>query len=149
MVILRSTRVAAVAGRSDTPVGRGAMPHTALTLTIGCDALDDSRLEAMTRGLVRSLRDAGIDAAPAPAAPAPTGTKGDPVTLGTILLGLIGSGGVAVTLLQVLKAYLERKSTLKFEITRADGRKVSLDAAWFGSAQLAQTQKVLTELLQE
>jgi hypothetical protein len=125
------------------------MQRRELTLTIRCDELDDSRLDTMVRGLVRSLREEGIDAAPAPAREAVPGVKGDPVTLGAIVLGLIGSGGVAVTLLQVLKAYLERKSTLRFEITRADGRKVSLDASWFGKAQWAQTQTIIAGLLQE
>ena len=125
------------------------MQRQELTLTIRCDELDDSRLDMMARGMARSLREEGIDAAPAPAQDAAPGVKGDPVTLGAIVLGLIGSGGVAVTLLQVLKAYLERKSTLRFEITRADGRKVSLDAAWFGKAQWAQTQTIIASLLEE
>jgi hypothetical protein len=77
------------------------------------------------------------------------GKKGDPVTIGAIVLTLIQTGGVAVTLLQVLKAYLARKSTMRFELTRADGRKVSLDASWFNKAQMEQTQKVLTDLLKD
>jgi hypothetical protein len=125
------------------------MPRRELTLTIGCDELDDSRVDAMARGMARSLREAGVDAAPAPASDITPGAKGDPVTLGTIVFALIGSGGVAVTLLQVLKAYLERKSTLRFEITRADGRKVSLDATWFSPAQLTQTHNIIAGLLEE
>ncbi|HUB15765.1 MAG TPA: hypothetical protein VMB34_27715 [Acetobacteraceae bacterium] len=125
------------------------MLHPDVTLSIICDEFDASRLDAMARALARSLRNEGIDAVPAAAPDATPGAKGDPVTLGTIVLALIGSGGVAVTLLQVLRAYLERKSTLRFEVTRADGRKVSLDASWFGKAQLAQTQTILARLLEE
>jgi hypothetical protein len=118
-----------------------------VTLTIGCNELDDSQLGAVARAMIRGLQDEGLDATAARAADAVSGTKGDAVTIGTIALSLIGSGGVAVTLLQVLKAYLERKSTLCFEITHPDGRKVSLDASFFGKAQMEQTRKILTDLL--
>jgi hypothetical protein len=124
------------------------MPRTDVTLTIGCTELDDSRLDAITRAMTRSLQDEGLDAATARAADAVPGTKGDAVTIGTIALSLIGSGGVAVTLLQVLKAYLERKSTLCFEITHPNGRKILFDASFFGKAQLEQTRKILTDLLE-
>lgn len=123
------------------------MPRTDVTLTIGCDGLDDSRLDAMTRAMTRSLQGEGLDAAEVRAPDGP-GKKGDAVTIGTIALSLIGSGGVAVTLLQVLKAYLERKSTLYFEITRPNGQKVVFDASCFGKAQLDQTRKALTDLLE-
>jgi len=106
----------------------GSMPRMDLNLTISCDELDDSRLDAMTRAVTRSLQDEGLDAAVARTADSVPGTKGDAVTIGTIALSLIGSGGVAVTLLQVLKAYLERKSTLCFKITHPDGRNVSYPA---------------------
>ncbi len=124
------------------------MPPMDVILTLGCSELDDSKLDAMTRAVTRSLQDEGLDAAMAPAADGVPGIKGDAVTIGTIALSLIGSGGVAVTLLQVLKAYLERKSTLCFEITHPDGRKVSFDASFFGKAQLNQTREILTDLLE-
>ena len=52
-----------------------------------------------------------------------------------------------VTLLQVLKAYLERKSSISFQVTRPDGQKVTVNASTFGAAQLEQTRKLLTDLL--
>jgi hypothetical protein len=123
------------------------MPHIDVILTVGCSELDDGKLVDMARAMTRSLRDEGLDAAAVQAADGLPGMKGDPITLGAIALSLIGSGGVAVTLLQVLKAYVERKSTLRFEITHPDGRKVSLDAGFFEKAQLEQTRKILTDLL--
>jgi hypothetical protein len=124
------------------------MSGTDVTLTIRCNDLDASRLDAMTRAMTRSLRDEGLDATAARAADAVPGAKGDAITSATIVLSLIGSGGVAVTLLQVLKAYLERKSTLCFQITHPDGRKLSFDASFFGKAQQEQTRKILTDLLE-
>lgn len=125
------------------------MPRTDVTLTISSEELDDRRLNSMVRAMVRSLRNEGITAVPASLPDTIPGSKGDPITLGAIAMALIGSGGVAVRLLQVLRVYLERKSTLRFEITRGDGRKVSLDASWFGKAQWEQTQGIVTKLLAE
>ena len=117
------------------------------TLTIDSDEPDLSRLDAMTRAVARSLQAEGIDAAVAGAPDTVAGSKGDAVTVGTIALSLIGSGGVVVTLLQVLKAYLERKSSISFQVTRPDGQKVTVNASTFGAAQLEQTRKLLTDLL--
>lgn len=125
------------------------MANDDIILKLECADFDDSRIDAVTRDLARSLREEGVGAAMASQGDAGPGKKGDPVTIGAIVLTLIQTGGVAVTLLQVLKAYLARKSTMRFELTRADGRKVSLDASWFNKAQMEQTQKVLTDLLKD
>jgi hypothetical protein len=125
------------------------MANDDIILKLECADYDDSRIDAVTRDLARSLREEGVGAAMASQGDAAHGKKGDPVTIGAIVLTLIQTGGVAVTLLQVLKAYLARKSTMRFELTRADGRKVSLDASWFNKAQMEETQKVLTDLLKD
>jgi hypothetical protein len=125
------------------------MANDDIILKLECADYDDSRIDAVTRDLARSLREEGVGAAMASQGNAAPGKKGDPVTIGAIVLTLIQTGGVAVTLLQVLKAYLARKSTMRFELTRADGRKVSLDASWFNKAQMEETQKVLTDLLKD
>ena len=125
------------------------MANDDIILKLECADYDDSRIDAVTRDLARGLREEGVGAAMASQGDAAPGKKGDPVTIGAIVLTLIQTGGVAVTLLQVLKAYLARKSTMRFELTRADGRKVSLDASWFNKAQMEETQKVLTDLLKD
>jgi hypothetical protein len=125
------------------------MANDDIILKLECADYDDSRIDAVTRDLARSLREEGVGAAMVSQGDAAPGKKGDPVTIGAIVLTLIQTGGVAVTLLQVLKAYLARKSTMRFELTRADGRKVSLDASWFNKAQMEETQKVLTDLLKD
>jgi hypothetical protein len=124
------------------------MPPTDVILKIGCEDLDAGGLDATARAMTRSFQDEGWDASLAPSAESERGKKGDAVTIGTVVLTLIGSSGVVVTVLQVLKAYLERKSTLHFEITRPDGQKIQLDASYFGKSQLDQTQKMLTDLLE-
>lgn len=85
------------------------MANDDIILKLECADYDDSRIDAVTRDLARSLREEGVGAAMASQWDAAPGKKGDPVTIGAIVLTLIQTGGVAVTLLQVLKAYLARK----------------------------------------
>jgi hypothetical protein len=120
-----------------------------IVLRIDCAELDDSQLQAFGRDVARSLRNEGFSAVMASSEDAAPGSKGDPITIGAIILTLVQTGGVAITMLQVLKTFLERKPTLRFELTRADGRKVSLDASWFSKSQLQQTQKILGDLIKD
>ena len=65
--------------------------------------------------------------------------------IGDILLAALGSGTV-VALLQVLKSYVERKPTLRFEIERADGNKLKIEAEHFSAAQIEQTLQKVQQL---
>lgn len=68
------------------------------------------------------------------------GTKGDAVTLGQIALTAVGSGGVLAALMPVLKAYVERKPTLRIEIEETvDGKKVKIEAEHLRTGQIKQT----------
>ena len=116
-------------------------------LTLECADFDASRLQGLAGDLARSLREEGVGEAAPHRGEGGAGQKGDAVSIGTIVLTLIQTGGVAVTLLQVLKAYLARKSTMSFELTRPDGQKLRLDAAWFGRTQLEAAQKLLADFL--
>jgi hypothetical protein len=119
-----------------------------LEIKLSCPDLDESKLQALTRDLVRSLRDQNVGESSLATGESKPGKKGDPVTIGNIILTLIGSGGVAVGLVHVLRAYVERKSSLHFEVTRADGEKRVLNATNFGKGQLESTQNMLAEFLQ-
>ena len=57
----------------------------------------------------------------------PEGVKGDPVTVGTILVTLLASGGVITALIDVLKTWIKRqeKRSVTVEI---GGDKISLNA---------------------
>ena len=120
-----------------------------VVLKLKCADLDDSRVQSLTGDLARSLRDEGVGEASMQRDAAGHGQKGDAATVGAIVLALIQTGGVAVTLLQVLKAYLARKSTIRFELTRPDGRKIVLDAAWFGRHQLDAARAMIADFLKE
>lgn len=125
------------------------MTRDEVLLKLDCPELAPDRLHVIAGDLARSLREEGLRQASLKQDGSTPGQKGDPVSIGTIVLTLIQSGGVAVTMLQVLKAYLARKSTLRFDMTRADGRNIHLEAASFGTAQIEATHKLLSEFLKE
>jgi Caspase domain len=94
-----------------------------LKLCVSSDSRSGESLQHLTREFCAHLqRDGRFDAKIPEAACAP-GAKGDPITIGSVLLTLLSSGAVTA-LLHVIKAYCERESGLSFEIQRPDGEKV-------------------------
>ena len=118
-----------------------------LSLNLRCDDLDETRLQEMTQALAKSIREQNLGAVRLDQQPSWAGKKGDAVALGSIILTLVSSGGVVVSLVQVLKAYIERKASLSFELSRADGKKVVLNAENLGSAQIRATSEMVDQFL--
>jgi hypothetical protein len=102
--------------------------ESSFRLQLTCSDLDESSLQAITREVAKSLRDESVGKATLLEPATHSGAKGDPITIGNIVLALVGSGGVAVSLVQVLKAYVERKQTLTVELVKPDGTKLSFTA---------------------
>jgi len=75
---------------------------------------------------------------------ATTGAKGDPITVGLIVMALIKSGA-AVALLNCLKALFLREKKLKIKVTTKDGRTVELDATNVDSEAVRQQLAALEE----
>jgi len=99
-----------------------------ILLSIFAIDLDDESLQELTRRLSQDLRDeAGIEASFAEQ-PAAAGTKGDLAIIGQILIAAVGVGGPIVALVNVLKAYVQRKPSLQFEFQSRDGNKVKITA---------------------
>ena len=117
-------------------------------LSLSSGVLSDESIQRLTYDLCGSLRrelDGDATLGESPSAP---GTKGgDPVTIGTIVLSLIGSGGVAVALINLFKSYIDRGQHLKISVTRPDGKIVEVVADNLGPAQLQETIKLIEELL--
>jgi hypothetical protein len=61
----------------------------------------------------------------------------------------LGSSGTVVTLLQVLKSYVERKPTLRIELEVPDGRKLKLEAEHLRPEQIEQTLQAVKQLWPE
>ncbi|MCX6632757.1 MAG: hypothetical protein NTW28_34590 [Candidatus Solibacter sp.] len=94
----------------------------------------DEERQELARDLVRVLnRETDITAALPEAAPAPLGSRGDPVTIGTIALTFL-TGGSAVALIKVLETYL---------------KSLSIHAENLRTDQIEQTEELTRQFFQE
>ena len=110
--------------------------HTQVFVSILDPESKPSNSAGLTREFVATLnRLPGIDAT-LPETEAEPGYRGPPLS-GEIILQLIASGGVVVTLINVLRSYFDRKPSLEFELTRKDGTSLKLKAENFNEQQIA------------
>ena len=119
--------------------------ETLFRLQLTCAEVSESSLQAITREVAKSLRNQNVGKTTLSEIPSHSGAKGDPITVGSIVLALVGSGGVAVSLIQVLKVYVERKRTLQFELVRPDGKKLSFTAENLADKDLMQNASKVME----
>lgn len=116
------------------------------TLSIISPSIDEEDLNELSLDLCRTINDeTDIKAEPATTTSERRGDKGDLITIGTLALGLISSGGVVVTLIDVLKSYLERGRPIEIELEHPDGRKLKIKGDDVRQEQLDQTMKVACE----
>ena len=101
------------------------MTDASLTVSLSAD-IPDARLAQLTRDLERDLSRAGMRARPVQAPPVP-GQRGEPITLGVLVLAVVTSGTVKA-LIDCFKAYLSRERTLTIKCARADGTQVEVTA---------------------
>lgn len=123
-------------------------------VTLNSEQLDDVRLQALTLDLCNAINDAGADGdvSNITARPQTTssqeGSKGvDPAMVGTIVMTLIGAGGVVVQLVQVLKAYVMRDRRLTVDIQAPSGASIKLDASNLAEKPLHETAELLRKVL--
>jgi hypothetical protein len=120
-----------------------------IALKLQCDSLDEGRLQDITRDLAKSLRDLNLGAIEIPESAGTAVTKGVPLDLNSIVMTLIGSGGVAVSLIAVLKAYVERKSTIVFRISRKNGTTLEFSSENLSEGKTQASMNMLEEFLKE
>lgn len=97
-----------------------------INLSLSSDELDKDELQQLTRQLCLALReDIGVDASLAKQDYAP-GTRG--AEWAQIVIAAIGSGGVAVALVNVLTEWVKRKKSLTIKAEDKDGRKIEITA---------------------
>ena len=123
------------------------MKEVQIGVQLKCDDLSESKLQALTREMLQSLKKARLGPPTLPEIESKGEAKGDPVSLGTILLALVGSHGVAVSLAQVLKAYVDRKPSWAVELKRHDGTSLKLKAENLHREQFEHTTKIVEEFL--
>ncbi len=95
-----------------------------INLSLSSDELDKDELQHLTRQLCLSLReDVKVEAELAKQESAP-GTRG--AEWAQIVIAVIGSGGVAVALANVLTEWVKRKKSVTVKVEDKDGRKIEI-----------------------
>ncbi len=113
-----------------------------INLSLSSDELDKDELQQLTRQLYLSLReDIGVDASLAKQESVP-GAKG--AEWAQIIVAAIGSGGVAVALVNVLTEWAKRKKSLTIKAEDKNGRKIEITAENQNAAELTELLKSLT-----
>lgn len=111
-------------------------------LVLSCSSLSPEQLHSLTADLHRTLcRETEIEATWSEQ-PGGAGSKGDPLTVGTLLLSLASSGAM-VALINVFKALFERSSSIEVELQREEGSKVRIRAENLRGDQLQRTLETL------
>ena len=118
------------------------------TLQLTASDLSDEDLQVLTRELSKTLNDETEAKATLPEETGESGSKGDPITLGTIILTALTSGTV-VALFNVIKSYIERKPSLELEFTRKDGQQLKIKAEQLNKDQIDQTIQLANDFIGE
>lgn len=117
-----------------------------MTLRLRSDELSDVQLQSSTLELRRLIEtETEADAVPARAA-ASEGTKGDPITVGTLALTFLTSGA-AVSVFKALETWMAQKRKIDLEATRPDGRKLVIRAEDLGTKQMEATQRLFEDFM--
>ena len=113
------------------------MTPQSAALIISSSETGPDKLQEVTRDLCKTInRETDIEAA-IPESPGVPGSKGDAITIGTIGLGFITGGG-AVALINVLKAYMDRGNQLEMKFEK-DGRSLTINAKNVDSEEIDRT----------
>ena len=117
------------------------------TLILGAGDLEGQELQALTRELAANLNRETDARAILPEGAGPLGARGDAALIGQIVLTVM-STGTAAALLGVLKAFFERRPSLRVAIRRPDGSELEITASGLERQRLDQTVVMAREFLQ-
>ena len=119
-----------------------------MELTLRSSELSDDRLQRVTEELAAVLQnEAGISAQP-PEGEAQVGSRGDPITIGVLLVTALSSGAVGA-LFNSLTAFFQRSKTLEIDIKRADGTSLTLKSENVSEEDRDRTLEHLREFVED
>ena len=116
-----------------------------IQLILTNDDLNEDSLQLLTQDLMQTLGSETDIQAEIVQGEAVQGKKGDPVTLGVLALSFITSGA-AVALIEVLKSYVTRSSSIQFEVKSGD-KVVKFNAKDFKADQIEQVINSVKQLI--
>ena len=88
----------------------------------------------------------GVVSRTPPAAATEPGKKGDPITLGAIVIAAVAGGGALTALVNTIGSYLARDRRTEVEIQTPDGRKVRISSQAFKPVELEETLRPLLDM---
>jgi hypothetical protein len=101
---------------------------------------DEERSFFLSREFASDVaRLSGVFSRTPPAAAPEPGKKGDPFTMGVILIAAVSGSGALTALVNTIGSYLARDHRTEVEIQTADGRKVRISSQAFKPAELEET----------
>src|ERR1044072_8799262 len=118
-------------------------------MTVATDDLDVEEVHDLTFYLCATFNSDCDAEAAVPSGEREERTKGDAVTVGTIILTLLGGGGAVVSLINVLKSYFERGHHFDVNLKREDGRELTVKADNLNDRQVEQMKLILQEFLKD
>jgi|SRR5580765_279043 len=122
------------------------MKSCEVDLHLSATDLDDEGIQYLTHEFAQSLQtETGISVV-LPTLPEAKGFKGDPITVGNMLVTLIGTQGV-LAFINVIRTYFERKSSIQIEVTDATGKRVVLGAQNLTPSQVQDTKRLLEDMI--
>lgn len=107
-----------------------------LRLHNGSGAEED--LHLLTSELQASINGETAVTASIPVSTPQPGKKGDPVSIGTLLLSFISSGA-AVAFFNVIKSYMERDSSLEVTLQKSDGSSITIKSSNLSQDKINET----------
>lgn len=116
-----------------------------IVVSLASPELKQSELQRFTRSLCNSLQKAPGMEADILEVEGGFGKKGDVITAGTIALSLISSGGVVVTLINVLKSYFDRAPSMEITLEK-EGKKITVKSNNLHGEALEQTIEQVQEV---
>lgn len=111
-------------------------------LSISPAGLEPEELDRISRDLERQLTETGGVVVGTASNQTVLGQRGDPITVGTLLLAAVTSGTVSA-LFNIIKSYIDRGIDLSFEGTASDGRPIKIAMK---GVRLARFRSMLYEL---
>lgn len=118
-----------------------------ITMQLSSAQLTEEQLFSLTREMAESITQETDIPSRIPEDEAAAGAKGDPITLGTLILTFISSGA-AVALFEVLKTYFSRDSSLKISFEKPNGSRVEVSAHNMEPDKMQETITRLQEILE-
>jgi len=109
-----------------------------VNLQLSSEKMRNDQIQSLTRDLFLTLSKQKSIKPKMPEGISVPGKKGEPITIGLLVLTFITSGA-AVALLEVIKAYLIREKSLKITIKKTDGTGITLNAQNINDEQIRDT----------